>query len=115
MLPGGGAISLIRSVRNYMAWHYFAIPVFLAVFGLNALAADAVIKVQDFAVPQGAHPHDVAAGADGIVWYTAQAQGALGRLDPKTGIVKQIPLGKKSAPHGVIIGQDQAYGSPMAE
>jgi len=32
----------------------------------------------------------------------------LGRLDPKTGIVERIPLGKDSAPHGVIIGPDGA-------
>jgi streptogramin lyase len=30
----------------------------------------------------------------------------LGRLDPKTGSVERIPLGKGSAPHGVIIGPD---------
>jgi virginiamycin B lyase len=42
------------------------------------------------------------------VWYTAQQQGALGRLDPTTGAVEQIPLGSGSAPHGVIVGPDAA-------
>jgi virginiamycin B lyase len=32
----------------------------------------------------------------------------LGRLDPKTGAVERIALGKGSAPHGVIIGPDGA-------
>jgi virginiamycin B lyase len=50
----------------------------------------------------------VAPAPDGTVWYTAQAQGALGRLDPGTGKVEQIPLGQGSAPHGVIIGPDKA-------
>ena len=59
-------------------------------------------------MPQGAHPHDVAPAPDGSVWYTAQAQGALGILDPKTGKTVQIPLGADSAPHGVIVGPDRA-------
>ena len=42
------------------------------------------------------------------MWHTAQRQGALGRLDPATGAVEQIPLGSGSAPHGVIIGPDGA-------
>jgi virginiamycin B lyase len=40
------------------------------------------------------------------VWYTAQHQGALGILDPATGEVEHVPLGKGSAPHGVITGPD---------
>jgi virginiamycin B lyase len=63
---------------------------------------------QYFQVPTGAGPHDVAPAPDGTVWYTAQGQGALGRLDPKSGEVEQIPLGESSAPHGVIIGPDHA-------
>jgi virginiamycin B lyase len=63
---------------------------------------------QVFAVPEGAHPHDVAPAPDGKVWYTAQAAGALGILDPKTGAVRQVPLGDSSAPHGVIAGPDDA-------
>jgi virginiamycin B lyase len=69
-------------------------------------AADPTIR--EYAVPAGAHPHDVAPAADGGVWYTAQRQGALGYLDPKTGKTRQIPLGKDSAPHGVIVGPDGA-------
>jgi virginiamycin B lyase len=73
-----------------------------------AVPAHAEVEVQSFAVPEGARPHDVAVGADGIVWYAAQRQAALGRLDPATGTVEQIPLGADSAPHGVIIGPDGA-------
>ena len=42
------------------------------------------------------------------MWYTAQAAGALGRLDPQTGETHHIPLGSGSAPHGVIVGPDGA-------
>lgn len=48
---------------------------------------------QVYPVPQGARPHDVAPAPDGKVWYTAQGQGALGILDPKTGQVRHVPLG----------------------
>ena len=59
-----------------------------------------------FDLPAGAHPHDAAPAPDGKIWYTAQAQGALGILDPATGSVEQVPLGDASAPHGVIAGPD---------
>jgi virginiamycin B lyase len=65
-------------------------------------------RVAYFPVPAGAHPHDVAAAPDGTVWYTAQKQGALGILDPKTGRTEQIKLGPKASPHGVIAGPDGA-------
>jgi virginiamycin B lyase len=69
-----------------------------------AVAAD----VSYFDVPRGAHPHDVAPAPDGKVFYTAQSQGALGILDPKSGKTTQIALGKDAAPHGVIVGPDRA-------
>ncbi|HSM72609.1 MAG TPA: hypothetical protein VK851_13780 [Anaerolineales bacterium] len=64
--------------------------------------------IQEYHVEAGSHPHDVAPAPDGTVWYTAQHQGALGRLDPLTGETHQIPLGPGSAPHGVIVGPDGA-------
>ncbi len=64
--------------------------------------------VQEYAVPSGSHPHDVAPAADGGVWFTAQAAGYLGWLDPATGAIRQIPLGPRSAPHGVVVGPDDA-------
>ncbi len=68
----------------------------------------AAFELKTFPVNPGSRPHDVAVGADGIVWYTAQGQGALGRLDPRNGAVRQIKLGERSAPHGVVIGPDGA-------
>ncbi|TIL35449.1 SMP-30/gluconolactonase/LRE family protein [Mesorhizobium sp.] len=65
-------------------------------------------EVRYYPVPEGAGPHDVAPAPDGSVWYTAQGQGALGRLDPDTGAVRHITLGDGSAPHGVIVGPDGA-------
>jgi virginiamycin B lyase len=72
------------------------------------LAQAGAALVAYYPVPRGAHPHDVAPAPDGKVWYTAQHQGALGLLDPRTGKTVQIPLGPDSAPHGVIVGPDLA-------
>jgi len=64
--------------------------------------------IQEYPVPAGAGPHDVAPAPDGSVWYTAQRSGELGNLDPLTGQTHHIPLGAGSAPHGVIVGPDGA-------
>ncbi len=66
------------------------------------------VSVQEYDVPAGSHPHDVAVEEDGTVWYTAQEAGRLGRLDPASGAVEEIDLGPGSRPHGVIIGPDDA-------
>ena len=69
----------------------------LLAIGVGGVRADS--RVQYYPVPAGAGPHDVAPAPDGTVWYTAQRQGALGRLDPRTGQTVQVPLGRGSAPH----------------
>src|SRR5690348_13998426 len=71
--------------------------------------ADPGVAIRAYELPKGGgYPHDVAVADDGIVWYTAQRDGKLGRLDPTTGKIDLVPLGKDSAPHGVIIGPDGA-------
>ena len=84
---------------------------------LAALAALLVValgvqaaEVRYYDLPRGARPHDVAPDPrpGGPVWYTAQGQGALGRLDPASGQIVQIELGPGSSPHGVIVGPDGA-------
>ena len=68
------------------------------------------VSLREFSVPSGAHPHDVAPAPEtnGIVWYTAQHQEALGILDPTTGETRHIHLGSGARPHGVIVGPDGA-------
>jgi virginiamycin B lyase len=86
------------------------VPVVVAALAVVALAVQPApaAQVSYYEVPRGAHPHDVAPAPDGTIWYTAQHQGALGILDPKSGKVTQIPLGPDAAPHGVIVGPDRA-------
>lgn len=76
--------------------------------GRPVFAQPAAGNIQQFEVPRGSHPHDVAPAADGGVWFTAQSAGYLGWLNPTTGEVRQTPLGPGSAPHGVILGPDGA-------
>lgn len=87
------------------------VPRFAALLAMLALAIGAhAAEVRYYELPRGARPHDVAPDPrpGGPVWYTAQGQGALGRLDPASGQVMQIELGAGSAPHGVIVGPDGA-------
>jgi virginiamycin B lyase len=62
-------------------------------------------RLQEYPVPAGSFPHDVAVAADGTVWYTAQHSGELGRLGAD-GKVVEIPLGSDSHPHGVALAPD---------
>ncbi len=89
-----------------------AMKTFIRVAFLLLLAwaprAEAAPAWTEFPLPEGSGPHDVAPAPDGTVWFTAQAAGALGRLDPGSGHVDEFPLGSGSAPHGVIVGPDGA-------
>jgi virginiamycin B lyase len=60
------------------------------------------------ATPRATGIHDVAPAPDGGVWFTAQRSGDLGWFDPRSGRTELVPLGRGSAPHGVIHGPDKA-------
>jgi len=83
-------------------------PAATAVATAAATPDIAAVKLVEFPVGRGQHPHDVAPAADGGVWYTAQSTGELGYLDPKTGATRMVRLGSGSSPHGVIVGPDGA-------
>ena len=81
----------------------------LLLLGFSASAL-AQVTVQEYKVPPGHRVHDVWAdpSADGPVWISAQGSGNLGILDPKSGKIDFLPLGRGSAPHGVIAAADGA-------
>src|SRR3954470_15780402 len=68
--------------------------------------AQATIKLWD--VPTlGSRPHDPLATKDGAIWWTGQLANKLGRIDPKTGAIREYSL--KSAhtgPHGLTEDRD---------
>jgi virginiamycin B lyase len=52
-------------------------------------------------------PHDPLATRDGALWYTGQMSNMLGRIDPKTGHVREYPLKTAhSGPHGLVEDRD---------
>src|SRR5687767_2841461 len=72
--------------------------------------AGAQVTTQEYPLPKGLGAHDVWAdpAPGGPVWFSAQRSGQLGILDPATGKVETVPLGRGSAPHGVIAAADGA-------
>ena len=62
------------------------------------------VGMTTFQVPTpGSRPHDPLATRAGALWYTGQMVNALGRVDPKTGAVKEYPLKTAhSGPHGLV-------------
>ncbi len=88
----------------------FLVSIFVVLLVQNTVFAQTStdVLIKEFPVPPGSHPHDVAPAKNGSVWYTAQRLGELGLLDPVTGRTHHIALGQGSAPHGVIVGPDEA-------
>ncbi len=97
-----------RGLASGLALSFAAVLAGAALTITTGSARAQVPSFETFAVPVGSAPHDVAPAADGTVWYTAQAQDAIGRLDPHSGKTDRVSLGAGSAPHGVIVGPDQA-------
>src|SRR5205807_8016334 len=74
----------------------------------NAYAQESPFRVKYYPVAAGMGSRDVAPAPDGTIWFCGQLNGTLGRLDPRDGSFKSINLGKRAAPHGVVIGPDGA-------
>src|SRR6476620_1386226 len=66
----------------------------------------ASIKLWD--VPTiGARPHDPLATKDGAIWWTGQLANKLGRVDPKTGAIREYSLkSPHTGPHGLTEDRD---------
>ena len=67
------------------------------------VAGPVKISMKAWQVPTpGSRPHDPLATRDGFLWYTGQMANVLGRVDPKTGKIREYPLATKhSGPHGL--------------
>jgi virginiamycin B lyase len=80
---------------------------------MNKAAAQVIpgsvaVSFQEWPAPTpGSRPHDPLAARDGSFWYTGQMANVLGRVDPKTGKIKQYPLKTPhSGPHGLVEDRD---------
>jgi virginiamycin B lyase len=103
-MRGMGVQQLRVMVHTWLLWGVVVVGLFLSLRS----GQGATPTFQEYPVPSGSNPHDVAPAPDGTVWYTAQSAGELGRLDPATGKTHHIKLGAGSHPHGVIVGPDGA-------
>jgi virginiamycin B lyase len=76
---------------------------------------DTKVVVTEYDLPRAdAQPHDAVSDADGIVWYTDYAEGIVGRLDPRTGEIKEFtdPLVKEGYADGFHDIQLDPAGNP---
>jgi virginiamycin B lyase len=65
------------------------------------------VSIREWAVPTpGSRPHDPLATPDGAIWYTGQYAGVLGRLDPRTGAIREFHLPPGSGPHGLATDRE---------
>jgi virginiamycin B lyase len=66
------------------------------------------IDIKEWVVPSlGSRPHDPLAFSDGSIWWTGMFANVVGRLDPKTGAMKEYKLKTpNSGPHGLTEGKD---------
>jgi virginiamycin B lyase len=56
---------------------------------------------------QGSRPHDPMAAKDGSIWWSGQLANKLGRIDPKTGAIREYTLkSPHTGPHGFAEDKD---------
>jgi virginiamycin B lyase len=74
----------------------------------NVIVGPVKVSMQDWQAPTpGSRPHDPLAASDGSLWYTGQMANVLGRIEPKTGKIREYPLRTlHSGPHGLVEGKD---------
>jgi virginiamycin B lyase len=87
------------TIHAYLATNFPVKPAPEAVL----IPGPASVSIREWLVPTlGSRPHDPLAARDGSVWWTGQFAHRLGRLDPRSGAMKEFPLPDGSGPHGLI-------------
>ena len=79
--------------------------------------ADTKVIITEYDLPRAdAEPHEAVADKDGMVWYSDEAEGIVGRLDPKTGATRewQDPSAKAGYPGGLHDMELDRDGNPWA-
>src|SRR5438132_1324162 len=73
---------------------------------IAAMASE--VSIEEWDVPtENSRPHDPAVAPDGALWFTEQRANKLGRLDPRTGQMKEFPLRTPgSGPHGLVADRE---------
>jgi virginiamycin B lyase len=65
----------------------------------------ATMAITEIKLPEGSTVRRLDIAADGMIWYVNSSLGRLGRLDPKTGEIKEwpSPSGPKSHPYAIAV------------
>ena len=88
----------LETISSYLAAHYPIKPAPGAVL----LSGPATVTIKEWMAPTlGSRPHDSHAAADGSIWWTGQYASKLGRVDPKTGQIREFDVPAGSQPHGL--------------
>lgn len=66
------------------------------------------VSIKEWTAPTlGSRPHDPEPGPGGTIWWTGMFANVLGRVDPKTGEMREYPLKTPaSGPHGLEFDKD---------
>jgi virginiamycin B lyase len=100
-LPAGQ----VDTVTSYLAQHF---PVKDAP-GAVLISGPVSVTITEYMIPTlGSRPHDSMAASDGSVWFTGMFANKLGRLDPRTGTMREFDLPAGTQPHGL---QEDAQGN----
>ncbi len=101
-----GTIWFAEQYANYIG-HYFPTTGRYQIYPLPTLTIpDPSHPGKTIALPSG--PNDLALDAHGNVWFTELNADAVGRLDPRTGLMQHYPLGTKRSvqellPYGITV------------
>jgi virginiamycin B lyase len=74
----------------------------------NLISGPVQVTIREWLAPTlGQRPHDPLAARDGSIWWTGQYASRLGRVDPRSGAMKEFPLDTpNSGPHGLVEDRD---------
>ena len=82
---------------------------FIAVMAGNKVARfdPASQTFKEWDLPPKHHPHGLLVDRTGIVWTTGNGNGTIGRLDPATGAIRELPAPSRGGgPHTLVISED---------
>ena len=93
------------------SWFGSVLLLAACVFMFAFASAGMKVRIEEYDVPTpGSRPHDPAVAPDGSLWYTGQQSNTVGRLDPKTGKIREFRLSTPdSGPHGLVADKERTY------
>ncbi|MGE3401483.1 MAG: cytochrome C [Vicinamibacterales bacterium] len=93
----------LETISTYLAAHY---PLKDAP-GAVLLSGPAHVTIKEWMIPTlGSRPHDSYGARDGSVWWTGMFVSKMGRLDPRTGEMREFDLPQGTQPHGLAEDKD---------